>query len=51
VAVTLFGQSRNAMAKQPPGYDLIAQEKAFGATMQKLADEDNAVYAVCFRHH
>lgn len=50
-AVTLFAQSRDAMAQQPPGYDLNTQERAFSGTMQKLADEDNAVYAVCFPRH
>lgn len=50
-AVTLFAQSRDAMGKQPPGYDLNTQQKVFSATMQKLADEDSAVYGVCFRRH
>lgn len=47
-AVALFAQSRDAMIKPSPGYDLGDQERAFSATMQKLADEDNAVFAVCF---
>jgi hypothetical protein len=49
--VTLFAQSRDAMAKQPPGYHLNTQQWAFSATVQKLADEDNAVYALCFPRH
>ena len=49
-AVTQFAQSRDAMVKQPPGYDLNTQQRAFSATAQQLADEDNAVYAVCFPH-
>jgi hypothetical protein len=50
-AVTLFAQSRDAMVKQPPGYDLGTQQRALSATVQKLADKDNAVFAVCFPRH
>lgn len=49
-AATQFAQSRDALVRPPPGYDLHAQQTAFGATMRMLIDEDNAVFAVCFPH-